>query len=642
MAFPEPPKLVFEREKPVTGGTFQEQTTLLLKGNALFQQGNYAEALEAFRQGSPSDPSFSLWTGLTYWKLNRFELAGPYLRQAQAAFPFRSDLHIALYEVNDAEIAELCDRRDRTSGSDEKKILSQHLAQRYEENRKFAAAAESYAAGLSAAPDYFSLIKVADMYKAAGNFPRASDYYLHAAAISTEPRFAVMWALDSALLAGNKNRVEEVWGQLQKIHSGLDVEWFRARRLRLLKANAEADQVYRELGARYEKKARTARTVRTGQTRRADLLNAAKAYLDGEDPGRGLSILEKIRARSRGPDVEADTLEAEYHFRKKNFGAAMSVYHRHPDQVPMQISYGWALFSMGKRVEALDHFSRLKERFPYLPAVREGYRAAFSLKPWNLGYFFTRLDYGDYQRERDLHTTQAKYQWGRYATAISFTGTSSHAQADEYDFKEQLLGWKVYRRVNSGGGIQLHGLFFQNNDEQTDDGGVVGGKYLRFSHPKLHWDSEVNLSFYSELNSIQTSIGCSYLLTPFWTATFKVEGGFLGGENSIYAETKTPIGLKAALGYLDHNVLLAFEGYMGERVLMVDSDGLYAYNSLDTYREGGSFTIMQKGDSVDFFARIGGTHVTSESIRVKNQRTRVQTPADYHVKAFSLGAAYRF
>ncbi|OIP28866.1 hypothetical protein AUK22_03685 [bacterium CG2_30_54_10] len=613
-----------------------DPSALLSTGNTLLNRGRYERALSCFLPGSALDPAAALGAGLCYWKQGKSAQAAPLLRRAKAAFPDNMDLRNALFEVNKAEIQRLSEKILWTKAQPAKIDIYRQLAALNEENWEYAESARTFACSLSSKPDYYSLIRAGYLYKLAKSYRTAANYYLQAAKVSTSPHFATMWAIDCLLLDNQTQPAEGLLNYLQGKNPGPDLEWYWARLHRAKGNKDEAERTLRALGKFYEKEVRARHDVRNNR------LNAAKAYVEGGDPKRGLAMLGRMSAGSTFPDADIDAVRAQYYFENKNYLSAISIYRRYPDSVAMQVSLGWALVYSRNPAAAQRHFQILMKRFPHRPEVMEGWRACGNYRTWGAFYIFTRLDYGDYQDTRDLQTAMVDYAGEKAHCTFSYTNTSTNASKDAFDFGENLYGIRLYRRLGESAGAQIHGLSFQNNDILTDNGFIIGGKYYRQGRPKCHWNAELDASLYPELSSIQASVGMNYRLATNWTGLVGIDMGFLQGNDAARAETRTPASLWSAISLQDHNATVTLTGRFGERILTVDSDGLYAYNGLDTYHEGASLMILQKAQNLELFLNLGTQRVTSTIVRSAKFPILVSGSVDYYVKTIGLGGNFKF
>jgi tetratricopeptide (TPR) repeat protein len=614
-----------------------DPTTALYSGNVLLNQGKYEKALAVFRPSAESDPAAALGAGLCLWKLNRSAEAAPFLRRAKAAFPDNPSLQRALYAVEQDEIQELREQLLRVEDPAARRDLYRKLAVLHESSWQWEEAARTFLLSLPANPDEGQLIRAAWLHKMARSYRSAADVYLKAARHSSQPQFALQWAAECLILARQFDEAEKVLTTLRARFPGPDVEWLWADLHRARGERAKAAGVLSELVRHYQREIRAKRDIEANRFR------LAKANLLGADPETGKRQLDQLAGRWGTPDADLDELRASYYEERQQYLPAIALYRRHPNHVAMQVKLGHALARAHRPAAAQRHFADLMARFPHCPEVIEGWQAYGNYRTWEASYRLTRLDYGDYKDPRDLHTVMVTHDSEKANSTFAFTRTNTHASTGAFDFAENLLGLRLRRRLAETGQAQVHLMVFQNNDWLTDNGWVFGGKYSRVARERFHWSAELDSANFPDLNAIQSSLALIFHHHPHWSSTLGLDASFLQGAEAGRAETRTPAGLRTTVEYHDHNATIALTALFGQRILYVDSEGLFApLHGFDTYRQGGRLSIRQKAQNLDLFLDLGVHEVTAKYLRQSKEPLWKAAEVDYRLQTISAGASLRF
>ncbi len=614
-----------------------DPTTALYAGNVLLNQGKYEKALAVFQPTADTDPAAALGAGLCFWKLGKPDEAAPLLRRAKAAFPTNASLLRALYAVDQEEIRRLREKLLRVEEPATRRELYRTLAVLHESTWQWEEAARTFLLSLPARPDETQLIRAAWLHKMAKSYRSAADVYLKAAKVSAQPQYAGMWAVECLILAKQFDEAENLLTHLRERHPGPDVEWLWADLHRARGDRAKAAEVLTGLARHYQREIKAKRDLD------ANRFLLAKANLLGANPETGKQQLERLATRRVTPDPELDDLRASYYEERRQYLPAIALYRRHPNHLPMQVKLGHALAKSHRPAAAQRQFADLMERFPHRPEVIEGWQAYGNYRTWAASYRLTRLDYGDYQDPRDLHTVTINHDSEKANSTFAFTRTDTHVSHGHFDFAENLLALRLRRRLEETGVAQLHLMVFQNNDWLTDNGWVFGGKYSRVARKRFHWSAELDTSNYPDLHAIQASLALTFHHTLNWASTIGLEGSFLQGAEAGRAETRTPSGLSATIEFHDHNATVALTGLFGQRILHVDSEGLFApLHGFDTYRQGGRLSLRQKAQNLDLFLDLGVHEVTAKYLRQSKEPLWKAAEVDYRMQTISAGASLRF
>ncbi len=574
---------------------------------------------------------------MCYWKLGKPAEAAPLLRRAKASFPANESLQRALYAVDRDLIWDLSEELLKVEDPAARRAIYRKQAALHEETLHYIEAAKTFALSLSPRPTASELIRAGYLHKMARSYGTAADAYLAAARISPDQVMPTLWAIDCLLLGGRNDEAEKLLTPLAERRLGPEVEWLLARLYRAKGQEAKARLTLQTLGKYYEREARRGRDVR------ASRLQAAKAYVEGGDPARGMEMLNRLADQTPYPDPAIDLLRGDHLMRERHYLPAVAIYRRHPDSVPMQVNAGWAMARAGQPAAAQRHFAELMKRFPQRPEVLEGWQALGTFRTWGAAYHFTRHDFSDDQDPRDVHDLRLTHDGEKAAATVGWTRTETHVDRDgDYDFTENLLAARIYRRLNKYSAAQIHGMNMQNDDWLTDNGWTFGGKYFRFARPNFSWTAELDTSSYPDLHALQTSLGAAFRLDRHWNLTAGLDVGFLQGNEASRAETRTPSGLRGSISHEDHNARVTLAGFTGTRVRYVDSTNLYIFPNIDTYRQGGSLEIAQKAENLDLFLNVGTVRATAQYLRQSKAPLWKPHESDYRITTLTGGATFKF
>jgi len=562
-----------------------DPASALRMGNLAYRGKNYPSALGYYSM-FPQNIDCRLGIGLALHKMKKHQLARPHLLAAFAVYPANAELLAALKDINEKEIAFLEKRISKGSVSEKVSVEQQlRLETLYELNGHFLKAANMLRGWLPPRPGFNDMIRVADLLAAASSWAEAGKFYELASSQSPKPRLTNLAAVDCYISSKNLARAEVLLNWLLKQAPGIDLDLRYAALLTKKGDSAGANKIYKNLGAKYE--AYSQNETNPKET----LLLSVDAYLNGKYHSDAQRVLNRVGAQSR--DYSVDLRLARYFFDTGNFLDAVAIYEQYPESTEMQISRGWALARLDHRKEAKRAFQAVEQKFPGHAAAKAGLFSVDNSWHWNLFLLETQMNYGDYQDKRLLSTQALKYIAQRAVSTVSHTNSNIPSlSAGNIDFNEDLLGLRFYYLFRPRYAGQLHLLHFENDDPNTDHSDVFGGRFFYF--PNQYWsiDAEIDRSDYKTADADQFNLHAGYRFHRKWLADLttvfvRVSGPWRGSRTGIQPSSA---GVKAAIGFVPNGQwTFGISVWGGDRLLAVDSDGLFAYNIIDRYQAAWAF-----------------------------------------------------
>ncbi|MBF0500916.1 MAG: hypothetical protein HQM09_12335 [Candidatus Riflebacteria bacterium] len=427
-------------------------------------------------------------------------------------------------------------------------------------------------------------------------------------------RAATLFTIDALISAGNFPRAELFLTALQRQSPGPDVD----QRLGFIygKKNArkQAIEYYLHAAQEYELQAKSQANPRELLLLALDAYQNAGSYKDAR---RIMGPPPPI-----GTDFPVDIRWARQYMETGRYEKAIEIYDHYPGNSAMQLSKGWALAYLLRRNEARNVFQSILTKNPGHAGARASLNYVDSLMSTDLFLIATFMNYGNYQDKRFLFSEMLRYIDQKVVTTLSHTRTDiSPLSTGKVDFNENLIALKCNYQFSQRYALQLHMLDFQNDDPLTDHSNVFGTRFFFF--PTTHWtfDAEYDYSSYSKVYANQLSLNVGHVFTTMWRAD--LTGIFVSaGGSARKAATSSTDGAKLSIGYTpNRRWYFGVVTWLGQRLMAVDSDGLYGYNTLDVYNGGWSLlSTCRVTHFVKLYLSYNDNAFTSESLEAANAK----------------------
>jgi tetratricopeptide (TPR) repeat protein len=607
-------------------------------GNMLYDQGNYTEALKYYTL-LPTNIDFKLGMGLCLYHLKQYSRAAPLLKEAVLTYPANPQLLAALRGLNALELKALADELSRVnSRSSTAWAILKRMTDLFELNGDYQHAAQTLQRWVPQPYQFKDMIRIAANYGLAGKFTDAANWYLLAAAQSPDRRTTSLAAADSYLLAGEPQKALDILNRLQREKAGKDLLPLLGRAYSQLKQFGPAKQCFNQLGQLAEK------AVEGSFDPRPTLIYAIDCYLDAANYERAGALLNHLAPWAPGADL--DQRSARMFFERKEWSKAIAIYRQYPNDLAMQNSKGWAYIALGEIYPAEKIFKKVLAIDPKNAGARKGLHFTKNNRPWEIFAAYTTMDYGGYQDDRLLVTESLRYAYKKGVTTFSHTRTDvPDLSPGGIDFKEDLIGAKLYYGLTPRTAAQIHVMRFNNNDASSDDSTIAGGSFMYFPNSRWLAGLEYSGSKYTGYRGSQISPFGGYKFNKNLRADVKGIFSHTAGGQMRASQSKSAGGASLFFSYLHGDKLnLSFGGFMGERRLHVNPDAMFAYNILDKYKTGWAVKALYKLDyRWKLFASYGMNHFISEWQAAANEKAgNTALSPEHSTKTLTLGSFYQF
>ncbi|MBU1109565.1 MAG: hypothetical protein KKB51_22980 [Candidatus Riflebacteria bacterium] len=580
-----------------------------------------------------------LGMGLCFFNLSGFSQAAPLLRAVASYYPQNQELLAALKHINRLEIAGLLQQLSTGQLQFRQSVeVGQRVAELYELNGEFEKAADLLWQIVSRPPLLKELLRIAADYAAAGKYQKAGNTYLKAIPISTDSWATSLAAANSFLLAGDTSQARNILLKLQEQNRTNELWPYLGRLYFQMKDVVQGKKYFNLEGAGSEKLAGTMIDSR------ATYIYAVDCYLNAGNYSRAKTILDHIN--SFAPGIDLDRKYIRYFSEQKDFSAAISLCSKFPGDPLVQNSKGWAYVGLGDIRSAEKTFRNVLRLYPQNVGAKAGLDYTDKHQPWEFFLGYTGTDYNSFQDDRGLITNTLRYSYKKTTSTLSYTRTDvNNLSAGATDFNENLFGGKVYYQARHNLGLQLHLLKFYNDDAATDGSTVVGGKV--FCYPDSSWLVGAGLDFsrYNSYKGFQLSPFVGYQFNKRFRADLKALFTSSSGRMMRASQSSSAGGGVIKATYTPNDrFMLSLGGLFGKRRLGVDGENLFAYNTLDLYKNGGFAKILYTfngrwkaylGYSVDQFS--------SETRSAANEKAGVMlADPDQTSKRLTTGVMFQF
>ncbi|MBI4865031.1 MAG: hypothetical protein HY815_32950, partial [Candidatus Riflebacteria bacterium] len=338
---------------------------------------------------------------------------------------------------------------------------------------------------------------------------------------------------------------------------------------------------------------------------------------------------------------ELDTRRARLAYELNRFWDAVDLYDRHPDDLVLRVSKGWALLSAGWVNASKAEFLGILATRPHNRDALAGYRWAQEAGPLSLLLVQTYLDFDRAHSKRQLRSAYLRYLFARTFTTLVYTRTDSvDLGAGDVDFSENMLGLKLFYRFDERHSMDVHGLSFRNNDRATDGGVAAGVRY--WYQPDRRWSLGAGCggTNYPLASTSQVTIDGGCQVWPDW----RVDLMGLFVKQSIGRQRSISKGTTALKGTVtctpNRRFLLSLSGWAGERQLAYDSQDMYALNLLDIFGTGWSVLATYRlAHPAKVLAKYGENVYTPYVVAGSTVRPG---PTEQTEKVMSVGLDYSF
>ena len=554
--------------------------------NILYERKDFHNAFK-FYSVFYDKPAFQLGIGLCYFNLRHFRQAATLLRGVANYFPQNQELLSALRYLNSLEINDLLKRLSSGQLQFQQSVeVGERLAELYELNGEYERAANLLWQMVSRPPQFNELLRIAADYSAAERHQEAGSTYLKAIPVSTDPWATSLAAANRLLLAGDVAQARNVLLQMQEDARAKELWPYLGRLYLQMKDIPQAKKYFNLQGAESERLAATmADSIAT-------YLYAVDCYLDAGNYARAKTILDHISSFASGPDLDRKYIR--YYSEQKNFSATIALCSKFPGDPLLQNSKGWAHIGLGDIRSAEKTFRNVLIMHPQNAGAMAGLAYTDKHQPWEAFLGYTASSYGGYQDDRGLITSSLRYSCKKTTSTLSYTRTDVNSlSAGATDFNENLFGGKIYYQASNQLGLQLQLMKFYNDDADTDGSSVLGGKV--YCSPDTSWlfGAGFDFSRYNSYKGFQVSPFLGYKFNSHFRADLKGLFTDSSGRGTRASQSSGANGgtLKATYTPNDR-FMLALGGLFGERRLGVDGDNLFAYNTLDLYKNGGFAKVL--------------------------------------------------
>lgn len=609
----------------------------LRMGNLSYAEKKYERALE-FYSIAPDDIDCRLGIGLCQTKLGNPNAARPHLLAAYAVYPLNPNLVEALQIVNQAELKDLeAEIANLPSGDESLGRKKARLAQLYELGGNFDKAAGLLKDMLSSDPKFEELLRLGKLYSLAKDPGMAGNYFEKAAGLSPQPRVTRLAAVDEYLGGKFYGQAQSILDRLNSESPGYDIDQRYGQLFSNTGQRRKAREMYKKVAEYYEQLGKSTKIRET-------LLLAVDVYLNGKWNGEADRLLSEIEETLT--DYNSDLRRARWAFSTGNFRRAVEVYEKYPDLPNLQVSKGWAQMKAHRRKDALRTFRGVLRKAPGNKAAREGLSYAENSWKWDFFVIATTVDYDGFQDDRRIWTKTLRFAEKKTVTSISHSRTDVISlSAGGTDYNEDLFGAKVYYQFNPKYAAQLHMLSFQNDDGDSDGATPWGAGFFYFPCPKWMLGAEVNLSKYKIADARQYNLRAGHQFNKEWRADLIGVFGNIRGRNTRSGFSRNTRALKTSIGYLAHSKMyLNFSGWVGTRTALVDSEGIFGYNSLDRYKNSWSISgAYRLASQWKLYAGFIQTLMESDWQKVVNGRLGIQRfDPNHRIQYLNFGVDYLF
>ncbi|MFC1744668.1 tetratricopeptide repeat protein [Candidatus Riflebacteria bacterium] len=299
-----------------------------------------------------------------------------------------------------------------------------------------------------------------------------------------------------------------------------------------------------------------------------------------------------------------------------------------PKDLDLNRTLGWTYYYQGKYFKSRQQFQEILQKNPDDKGAKAGLRLAEQRGQLKEGLFYTRIDYGDFQDDKEVLTFITTFYPHRW---WSFRGIFNRTESIHSRYHEDAIDLGLTHAFSNNADFSLDYMWLENNDYLTNMGEVLALQLgYRWSN-KLKGTLELDFSDFSQVFVSQFSPRLDWYPGNRWWLQSK---GYFFNESGSQSPGGGERAFQQSVTFF-YNARGSLKGlfWLGEKRLSFESDDLFTTNTFDKYTGGYGFKLAYKArKSFDY------------SLGYKNQNavSYFYPGQNYIVQQITAGARFRY